>query len=124
MAQVTINDGDTGLNVRNALNGMFTELYGNITQPLKFKGQAANFSTTIPANTFVSALFVALAAGGPVTVRIGLTPNGTEISGDISPDGTGLEVGANQNFPVDTLLYFTITGGMVNIRINVIPNFY
>lgn len=28
MAQITINNGDTGLTVRNALNFMFTELYG------------------------------------------------------------------------------------------------
>lgn len=28
MARVPINNGDTGLDVCNALNGMFTELYG------------------------------------------------------------------------------------------------
>lgn len=124
MAQQLITLGERGDTALAAINGNFTELYGNITQPLKFRAQSVNFTTTIPGNTYVAAIFVALSAGGPVTVRIGTAPNGTELSEDMTPDGTGLEVDVKENFPADTLIYFTITGGTVNIRINVIPNFY
>lgn len=123
MAQQIIAIGETGQNALNAINGNFTELYGNITQPLKFPGQAANFSTIIPANTFVAALFAVLVAGA-ASVAIGLTPNGTEISPAITPDANGLQVLAEQYFANSTTLYFTITGGTLSFRINVIPNFY
>lgn len=123
MAQITINNGEDGLDVRTALNSMFTELYSTITQPLKFPAQAASFQTTIKANTFVASIFAALAATVP-TVRIGVTPNGTELSGDITPDANGLQIAVNQYFAVDTIVYFTISGGSLNFRINIIPNFY
>lgn len=125
MAQQIITLGERGDAALSAINGNFTELYSTITQPLKFKLQAANFQPTIPANTYVDAIFVALANGSdPATVRIGTTPNGTELSEDFTPDGTGQEVDIKENFPVDTIIYFTISGGTVNIRVNIIPNFY
>jgi len=36
MAQTTINNGDTGLVIRTALNSMFTELYGLSDDPQYF----------------------------------------------------------------------------------------
>lgn len=49
MAQTTINNSDSGLTVRNALNGMYTELYRGGTQATGALTDAATITTD--ANT-------------------------------------------------------------------------
>ena len=125
MAQIQINNGDSGLVVRNALNSMMTELYGSIITAFKIPGQNATFQLNIPGNTKVHTIDIGLANGsGPGTVRIGTEPNGIEYTDDISPDAKGREVSIEEYFPVLTVLYVTITGATYNFRINQEENFY
>lgn len=125
MAQQIINNGDSGLTTRNNLNSMFTEIYGAIVVPLKIPGINANTTQVIAANTYIEAISIAAANGSP-TLRIGTTPNGT----DIMPDTA---IGASQSVSVQlycansTTLYFTLTGTgspSVNVRIDTLNNYY
>lgn len=122
MAQQTINNGDTGLAVRTALNGMFGELYGALVIPLKLTGVNANTNQDIPDNTFLQDIFISATVGTP-TLRIGTTPNGTDIMPDTAP-GSFSQVSVQQYIATATTLYITISGGTVNIRFGVLNNFY
>lgn len=125
MAQVIINNGDTGLAVRNALNNMLAELYSSVITATKIKNQAANFIFQVPANTFVHDIFIAAVGDSTPTVRVGKTPNGNEWSGeDLTPDAEGDQLSPEKYFAPQTPIYFTIIGGVVNIRINQETNFY
>lgn len=118
--QQTVNNGDSGLDARNKINGNFTELYGSITTPIKLPGVGANTSVVIPANSFITNLYVALATGSP-TIRIGTTPNGQEILPDSEPFQV---LSLNQYFANNTTLYITVSGGSVNIRIELLKSFF
>lgn len=122
MAQITIINGESGLSVRNALNGMFGELYGAIVQPLKQIGISSNVQQAIPVNTYVNGAFISTVSGNP-TVRIGTTPNGQDICPDVQP-GSLQPVLVQQYFSGGVTLYITISGGTVNIRFDVIQQFY
>ncbi len=121
MAQQYIFLDQTGLSALNVLNQNFTELYGAITLPIKIPGISSNVDVIIPANTFIPFIFLTAVSGNPI-VNIGLTPDGGEIlpTYAISPF---LPVQAQQYFLGAGNLYFTITGGEVNIRIDVIYNY-
>lgn len=121
MAQQYIFLEQTGLSALNVLNSNFTELYGAITIPIKVQNQSASFFTNIPANSFIPFIFITALSGNP-SVNIGLTPDGGEIL-PTYPVSPYLPVQAQQYFPTDGDLYFTITGGEVNIRIDVIYNY-
>lgn len=121
--QTTINNNDTGLVVRTALNNMFTELYGNISVPKKLTNVAGNTTYLIVANTFVSSI-EATSIGGTPTLRIGTTANGTEMLED-TVIGAFQNVRTDQYFTASQLLYFTVTGaGTLNIRIDQINNYF
>lgn len=124
MAQTTINNGDSGLNVRTALNSMFSELYSGIDVPLKIKNVIANTTQAIPANSFILSIFSIAVAGTTPTVRIGTTPNGTEIMGDTVLNNQPTEVALQEYFSADTTFYITIGGGTASFRINILYNFY
>jgi hypothetical protein len=122
MAQIPINNGQSGLVVRNALNGMFTELYSAVVLPLKLTGINANTQQAIPVDTFLQAIYISATVGTP-TIRIGTTPNGEEICPDVQP-GAFQSVIVQQYFASGTTLYITMSGGTVNIRFDVIQDFY
>jgi hypothetical protein len=123
MARVNIDNGESGLNVRNALNNMFTELYGSITVPVKIPGISANSTYIVPADSFVGVISATTASGTP-TLRIGTTPNGQEIMAD-QLVGTLAQAMPNEYFAADTILYFTITGGgTVNIRMDILNDYF
>lgn len=124
MAQVIINNGDTGLLTRDNLNNMFTDLYSGIFPPIKIPGMSANYNQAIGANTMVTAINIKPVTGGPITLRIGLTPNGQEILAD-TVIATPQPVNVTQEFDSSGTLYFTFTSGTgtLNIRIDVINNF-
>ena len=123
MAQQTINNGDSGLSARNKLNGMFTELYNSLIIPMKLMGINANTSVNIPANSYVKTIFISETTSTP-TVRIGTTPNGT----DIMPDtlvGAFSQTTIEEYFASLTTFYITITGGgAINVRVDIMYNFY
>jgi hypothetical protein len=64
MAQVTINNGDSGSTVRTALNGMFTELYGESNFP-----QVADYASLPVASSFSGATYEVLASTGTFLVN-------------------------------------------------------
>lgn len=122
MSQIIINNGDSGLVVRNALNQMFTELYGAIVSPVKLPGVNSNTTQVISSDTFVEAIYLTATSGTP-TVRIGTTPNGQEICPDVQP-GSFQTVFVQQYFAVSTTLYITLSGGTINVRFDLTNNFF
>jgi hypothetical protein len=122
MAQQVINNGESGLVVRNKLNSMFTELYAAVVLPLKLTGIAGNTQQVIPVDTFLQAVYISATAGTP-TIRIGTTPNGEEICPEVQP-GSFQPVVVQQYYSAGVTLYITLSGGTVNIRFDVIQDFY
>jgi hypothetical protein len=120
--QVVINDGDSGLTTRNNLNNMFTELYANIAQPLRLPGISGNTNQAMAADTFIKAISVSGIAGAPI-LRIGITPNGTELLPDTAI-GNSLPIDTEYYFQNAGTLYFTLSGGTINVRIDYIPGYY
>lgn len=122
MAQQIINNLEGGLSVRNKLNSMFGELYAAIVLPLKLNGITGNTQQIIPVDTFIQALYMSATSGTP-TIRIGTTPNGEEICPDVQP-GAFQSVVVQQYFSAGVTLYITLSGGTVNVRFDVIQDFY
>lgn len=123
--QITINNGDSGLTVRNALNSMFTELYDNINPPTKMPGITANAEAAIPNNTFVTLILMRPTPGAPgtPTVAIGSEGGGTDIF-DTAEITTFALVSYNEYFYDAANIYFTISGGSVDIAIFQMPNIF
>ena len=122
MSQIIINNGDSGLVVRNALNQMFTELYGAIVSPVKLPGVNSNTTQVISADTYVESIYLTATSGTP-TVRIGTTPNGQDICPDVQP-GSFQNIFVQQYFAVSTTLYITLSGGTINVRFDLTNNFF
>lgn len=111
MAQITINNGDSGAVVRADLNDMFGELYGAIVPPIRLPGTTANVEQQILSNTYVSKIFMRLTPGqSAATVAVGTTGG----AGDIMPATqitTFAEINYSEYFLDQADIYFTITGG-------------
>ncbi len=123
MAQQTIDNGESGLNVRTALNEMFGELYGAIGpfQPIVLPNVDANYTQPIVAGVFITNIFI-IPVSGSITLNIGTTPNGGEILPDLAITGF-TPIVAQTYFPTSGNLYFTLTGtGIININIYYIGN--
>lgn len=122
MAQQTINNGESGLNVRNSLNEMFTELYGAITAPIKVLGATSSFNVAINANTFISLISMYPLITG-ATVRVGTALGGNDLLDD-TVINQFQQIQPNQLYVASGFLYFTISGiGEINFRIDVVNNF-
>jgi hypothetical protein len=125
MAQITINNGDSGATVRAALNSMFAELYGNIVPPQRFPGTSANLEVSFTANCYVSKIFLRPTPGasGTPNVTIGTTGGGndimpaTNITQFTEINWSDYEFNADQAF-------FTISGGSVDITIIQVVNLF
>ena len=123
MARTNINNGDTGLTVRTELNAMFTELYAgiNLNPPVKLVNQTGNIFQAINADTWIQQIFITPNTGTS-SIKIGITSEGNEIL-DTTVVGTYLPIVVQTYFPSAGNLYFAITGGSVNIRIDLIPSY-
>ena len=123
MPQVIINNGDSGLVTRNNLNNMFTELYTSVAVPIKLENLAANASQAIVANTYVYQVSLNKVSGSPI-VRIGTTPNGTDILGDTTVGAIDQSL-IQQYFGSASTFYITFTAScVVNVRFDVVNNFF
>jgi hypothetical protein len=124
MAQIVINNGDSGLVVRNALNGMFAELYGAIALPIKIAGLTTNYTQPIAANTLVVSGAVRWISGS-VTIKIGSTGGGSDIMPSMTLTSAGLvPLIIGQYFGSAANIYITLTGtGSVNVRFDQITNY-
>jgi hypothetical protein len=126
MAQQYIELGQTGQQSLDIINSNFTELYTSQSTALIKNNQSANFSENIAANTFISNIMLGFLSGTP-SIKIGTTPNGNEILDTITLDDAN-----NWSFIVSEIkpqatsytLYFTISGGVINSRINQISNIF
>lgn len=124
MAQIIINNGDSGLTAREAINGNFTELYQAAVLPLRVPGITANTAKDIPANSFVNNIFLFATIGTPL-IRIGTAPNGTDIMPDTAVGSFNQQFSLQEYFQTATTFYISISGvGFVNIRIEILYNFY
>ena len=118
------NDG-TGDPARTAFikcNSNFTELYNQIPVPLKLINQTGSFSQSIAGNSWVEKLIITPQIGTP-SIMIGTTNGGN----DILPTtliGSFLPLLIQQYYQSGITLYFSITSGNANIRIDQIPNFF
>jgi len=117
MSRININNGDSGLTVRNALNAMTSELYGSLSNvPIKLVGQTGAFTQAILADTWVERISITPASGTP-DIKIGTSLHGTELCPVTSIDNY-LPVLIQQYFTDASTLYFETTGGTVNVRID------
>lgn len=124
MGQQVILNGESGLDVRNALNEMFFELYSAIIVPIKLTSITANIAVdNVPADTFINDIAIKVNSGSP-TIRIGITPNGQEILGDFQFTTFNY---IQTQYLITSLsnIYITFVSGSgnVNIRIDPIYNF-
>jgi hypothetical protein len=119
MAKITINNNDTGLVVRTALNSMFTELYGNVGAiPIKLTNQTESFTYAVSADTWVERITITPILGTP-DIKIGTSLAGSEII-DTTQIGNYLPVIVQQYFTNSAILYFVISGGTANLRLDLI----
>jgi hypothetical protein len=122
MAQQFIENGESGLDCRNAINGNFTELYNALNPPIFLFAVLGDVSQDFLPNTWVERVFLRPIAGFPV-IRIGTTPGGNDILDDFYVEYPA-PILVQQYFSVSSTIYFTwLEDGELNIRIDLINNF-
>ena len=95
---------------------------GSSTQPpVLLQSVTGNISYSELAITFIQRITFKTISGTP-TVQVGVTQGGSEIMPVTAVNGF-LQVDTEYPFLADGYLYFVITGGVVNIRIDQITNF-
>lgn len=125
MAQIIINNGDSGAVVRAAINTMNTELYGSIVPPMRFPATTQNLNVQFNANTYAAKIFMRPTPGaaGTPNVTIGTTGGGSDIMAATNIAAFSLIDWSDYEEDADTI-YFTITGGSVDITIITVPNLF
>lgn len=121
MPQQIINDLESGLVVRTKLNDMFGELYSNIPIPTKLGTLSGNTNQDIPGNSFVATLEMAPVAGAPL-IKVGITPGGEELF-PLTTLTQFVQSNTQLYLAADSTIYFTLSGGSVKARIDVISNY-
>lgn len=118
MAQIVINDGDSGLVVRNAINAMFQELYGAVVPPIRRPNTSVNIEVQVNANTYVGKIFMRQNPNSLTqpTVTIGTTGGGNDVF-PAAAIGAFAEVDWSEFAGDVENLFFTVTGGSVDITI-------
>lgn len=82
-----------------------------------YPGQSANFTDSITANYRLKYIDIRFISSSPV-VSVGTTPAGTDLVDSVSPTiSEDVNEIFNKTFIATTTLYFTITGGTVDISI-------
>lgn len=117
MAQSIIENGESGLAVRTALNNMFTELYAAAapSAPIVIEAMAGNTNVAVSAGVLINNIYITQQTGS-VTLRIGITPNGEELLSDTEID-VFQAVMAQQYFKTAGTLYFTFSGGAGTLNV-------
>lgn len=122
MAQQIVQNQESGLNARNAINDNFTELYGVSNLPVKLIAVNANTTVDFQAGSYISGVSIVPVSGSPI-INIGTTPNGGQIINNAITEFEFIEPGVY--FTSLTTIYITFTGtGSVSIRFDYIPNYF
>lgn len=96
-------------------------LAGEVNTPIAQTGVTGNITQAIAANTFIQRISL-FHAGGTPTVRVGTTPNGTDIMPDIAVTDF-IPIPYDQYTESGLTIYFTINSGSIDFRIDTINNF-
>ena len=89
--------------------------------PLKIANVTGAFQQSIPSDSWLEKISITNNSGTP-SVSIGTTLAGTEILA-LTPISLLLPVLIQEYLNVDTIFYFTVSGGTVNLRFDFIINF-
>lgn len=117
-----IENGQTGLVVREGINENFAQLFGN-GFPIQLEDQSTSTFIEIPANTFVATLSFNPTSGTPI-ISIGTTEGGTDIL-PMSPIAAFSQIQLQQYFEADTLIYITwYNDATANVRIDLNLNYF
>lgn len=85
-------------------------------QPMKLPNQTGSFTAIIPANSLITCYYFTIQSGSP-QVQIGTTLNGIEIL-EPTPMTEDLPVQTIKRCAAQTTIYFYVSGGNVNLRID------
>lgn len=121
MAQYIIENEDSGYTVRTELNNMFSELYAGIPAPTRLLSQTGNIILGVNQDSYVEKISLLPVVGSP-TVSIGTTPTGQEVLQAMSVAQFMIVV-AQVYFQGAGNLYISISGGSVDIRIDLSSNY-
>lgn len=89
--------------------------------PVGILNQSRKFTYIIPANTYIYQLFAGILLSTP-SVSIGTTDGGSEVIATTLIADATLDI-LCQYFDNETILYFDVTGGSVNFRLDLGYNF-
>lgn len=123
MGLVYIANLESGLNVRNALNNMFSELFSAIPVPIVIENITSNTEISgILGNSFIDS--IGINASSDTTFQIGTTAGSQDILSESELNGFQLFV-TQEYLPSTTNIFITIVSGSgpVNFRFNVINNY-
>jgi len=96
-------------------------LAGISLEPLRASNKTGDFNIPIDANSMVTNIYLTIASGSP-TVQVGITDLGTDIQTPILMTDD-LPIDTLTKFPVAGALYFYVTGGYINARVDLKTNF-
>ena len=113
----TPNDGtgDTAYAMSGKINDNFNELYTALNPPIVLSNKTGSVSQVIANKTSVSKMYFSRVSGAP-SVICGTTPGGTDVFEAITDFSSPILV--DRYFATSVTIYFTISGGNVNIQIN------
>lgn len=123
MGLVYIANLESGLNVRNALNNMFSELFSAIPVPIIIENVTSNTEISgILGNSFIDS--IGINASSNTTFQIGTTAGAQDILSESELNGFQLFV-TQEYLASTTNIFITIVSGSgpVNFRFNIINNY-
>lgn len=123
MGLVYIANLESGLNVRNALNNMFSELFSAIPVPIVIENVTSNTEISgILGNSFIDS--IGINASSNTTFQIGTTAGAQDILSESELNGFQLFV-TQEYLASTTNIFITIVSGSgpVNFRFNIINNY-
>jgi hypothetical protein len=89
--------------------------------PLKISNITGAFQQSIPGDSWFEKISITQYSGTP-SVQIGTTLGGSDILG-VTPITSLLPILMQEYLPSDTIFYFTITGGNINLRFDFTINY-
>ena len=92
-------------------------LAGNGIIPLKIKNVTTNFNQTIPADSWVNKITIIPKTFGAGQPTVSVSTNSQNYLTD-RPIPALLPIEIDDYFPTDTIFYFAVSGGTIDIRID------